>query len=264
MWPHASIARDSVVKTPAFDRIAREGVYFRRARRGRPHLHRLGAAILTGQWPWRLGGGINLYGPLDAKYDVYPDLLERAGYAVGLTGKGWGPGDFKPGGRSRNPAGPQFKSFDAFLESRPKDKPFCFFHGSRYPHRAYRRDEYKNAGLDPAKVKVPPYLPDNDTIRRDICDYYTNVQAFDTEVLQLMAALEKTGQSDNTLLVMSGDNGWPFPRCKATLYDTGTHQPLAIRWPALQNPAGPSTTSPASPTSPPHSSKPPASPCPRR
>jgi uncharacterized sulfatase len=42
--------------------------------------------------------------------------------------------------------------------------------------------------------------------------------------------LEKTGEFDNTLIVMTGDNGWPFPRCKATCYDSGTHQPLAIRW----------------------------------
>src|SRR5262245_62985875 len=31
---------------------------------------------------------------------------------------------------------------------------------------------------------------------------------------------------------MTGDNGWPFPRCKANLYDGGTRQPLAVRWPA--------------------------------
>ena len=35
---------------------------------------------------------------------------------------------------------------------------------------------------------------------------------------------------------MSGDNGLPFPRCKATLYDTGTHVPLAIRWGAAVKP----------------------------
>jgi arylsulfatase A-like enzyme len=35
---------------------------------------------------------------------------------------------------------------------------------------------------------------------------------------------------------MSGDNGWPFPRCKANLYDGGTRQPLAVRWPAKVKP----------------------------
>lgn len=80
----------------------------------------------------------------------------------------------------------------------------------------------------PAKVIVPPYLPDNDTVRGDICDHYLAAQLFDREAGEVLAALEKTGELDNTLIVMTGDNGWPFPRCKATCYDTGTHQPLAV------------------------------------
>ena len=47
---------------------------------------------------------------------------------------------------------------------------------------------------------------------------------------RILALLEKSGELENTIVVMSGDNGMPFPRCKATLYDTGTHVPLAIRW----------------------------------
>ena len=46
----------------------------------------------------------------------------------------------------------------------------------------------------------------------------------------MLALLETSGELENTIVVMSGDNGLPFPRCKATLYDTGTHVPLAIRW----------------------------------
>jgi len=44
--------------------------------------------------------------------------------------------------------------------------------------------------------------------------------------------LEETGELDNTLVVISGDNGMPFPRCKSNLYDTGTNVPLAVCWPA--------------------------------
>jgi arylsulfatase A-like enzyme len=84
--------------------------------------------------------------------------------------------------------------------------------------------------LDPAKVIVPPYLPDNDTVREDICDYLAASQEFDRQAGAIIAALERTGELDDTLIVMSGDNGWPLPRCKATLYDSGTHQPLAVRW----------------------------------
>jgi len=102
--------------------------------------------------------------------------------------------------------------------------------GSHFPHRPYPRGSGAKNGIDPAKVVVPPYLPDNDTVRGDICDYFLAAQTFDRQCGELLAALEKTGELDNTLIVISGDNGWPFPRCKATCYDTGTHQPLAVRW----------------------------------
>jgi uncharacterized sulfatase len=88
-------------------------------------------------------------------------------------------------------------------------------------------------GLDSSKVRVPPYLPDNAVTRSDICDYYYETQQFDSQCAAILSALEKTGELDNTLVVISGDNGWPFPRSKTTCYDSGTHQPLAIRWGAL-------------------------------
>ena len=37
--------------------------------------------------------------------------------------------------------------------------------------------------------------------------------------------------NNHTRVVITSDNGRPFPRGKATLYDAGTHVPLAIRWP---------------------------------
>jgi len=81
-------------------------------------------------------------------------------------------------------------------------------------------------------VHVPPCFPDSEEVRTDICDYYWEVQRFDTEVGELLKILEADGELDNTLVVIAGDNGLPFPRCKSNLYDTGTHVPLAVRWPA--------------------------------
>ena len=119
---------------------------------------------------------------------------------------------------------------------RPKEKPFCYWFGSHQPHRNYPRDCGVKHGLDPAKVVVPPYLPDSDVVRRDICDYYYQSEEFDRQPGECLAAVEKIGEMDNTLIVISGDNGWPFARSKATLYDTGTHQPLAICWPGYIQP----------------------------
>jgi N-sulfoglucosamine sulfohydrolase len=218
-----------VVKTPTFDRLAKEGVLFRNAYSAAPSCSCSRAAILTGKWPWLLEEGSILRGYLPAKFDVYPDLLEKSGYAVGFSGKGYAPGSL--GDRKRNPAGPKFKNFSGFLAQRPKGAPFCFWMGSHHPHRPYARGIGIKNGMDPSKVVVPPYLPDSPEVRSDICDYYYNVQIYDQkEAAQAIAALEQTGELENTIIVMSGDNGWPFPRSKASLYVTGGHQTLAIRW----------------------------------
>ena len=231
-WPFASIAGDPVIKTPVFDRVAQNGVLFTNAFVSAPSCTPSRAAMLTGQWHWRLGEGANLGGTLPSRFPVYPDLLESAGYHVGFTRKGWAPGDEAPGGRKRNPAGPRYQDFAAFLAARPKGAPFCFWFGSVDPHRPYERDSGAAAGIRWQDVRLPPYLPDHEIVRRDMADYFFEAQRFDRETGELLATIEKAGELENTLVVMSGDNGWPFPRGKATIYDAGTHVPLAMAWPA--------------------------------
>lgn len=46
----------------------------------------------------------------------------------------------------------------------------------------------------------------------------------------MLETLEAHGELDNTLIVVTSDNGMPFPRAKATAYNYGVHMPLAIRW----------------------------------
>ncbi|HEW79433.1 MAG TPA: heparan N-sulfatase [Phycisphaerales bacterium] len=229
-WPHASIAGDSVIRTPTFDRVAHEGVLFKNAFVTTPSCTPSRASILTGQWHWRLEEGVNLHSPLPAKFEVYPDILERAGYHVGFAHKGWGPGDYKAGGRKRNPAGQEYVNFGQFLKARPADKPFCFWFGGYDPHRPYKKLAGVNSGMRIQDVTVPSCLPDSEQVRADICDYYWEVQRFDSKVGQMLKVLEENGELDNTLVVISSDNGMPFPRCKANLYDLGTHMPLAVRW----------------------------------
>ena len=118
-FPHAGVYGDRTVSTPNFDRIARQGARFTHAFAAAPSCTPSRAALLTGQAVHRLEEGGNLHGFLPQSYAVYPDLLERAGYAVGYAGKGWGPGRFEHGGRTRNPAGPGFESLEAFLRQRP-------------------------------------------------------------------------------------------------------------------------------------------------
>jgi len=231
-WPHTGAYGDKVVKTPNFDRLASEGVLFSRAYVCAPSCTPSRGGILTGQMPHRLEEGGNLWSRLDKKFVCYPDVLEAAGYRVGYTRKGWGPGTIQGTGRKRNPAGERFRDFNQFLQEQPKDKPFCFWYGSHEPHRGYRLGSGKASGMDLDAIEVPPFLPDHPSVRSDIADYYFEVQMFDRQVGGLLKALDSAGLAENTIVVMTSDNGMPFPRAKANLYDYGTHMPLVIRWPA--------------------------------
>ncbi len=231
-FPHAGAYGDRVVKTPTFDRIAREGVLFRNAFAAAPSCTPSRASLLTGRPVHQLEEGGNLWGFLPSHFAVYPDLLESAGYTVGFTRKGWGPGDFKAGGRTRNPAGNPFATFAEFYKQAPKNKPFYFWFGSQDPHRPYEEAAGARSGMKAADVHVPAFLPDTAVTRGDILDYYFEVERVDREAGEILALLENAGQLENTLVVFTSDNGMPFPRAKANLYDGGTRVPLAVRFPS--------------------------------
>jgi arylsulfatase A-like enzyme len=236
-WPHASIAGEPELKTPVFDRVASEGLLFNNAFASAPSCTASRAALLTGQYHWRLEEGANLHSILKIKFPVYTELLADKGFHVGFTRKGWAPGKENLGGRTQNPAGKRYTGFDEFMSARTAGQPFCFWFGSIDPHRAYDRDAGIRARKDPAKVRLPRELPDNDVTRRDMLDYFTEIERFDREVGEILEKLRKSGELDQTLVVITADNGRPFPRGKATVYDAGTHIPLAIRWPGgIKNP----------------------------
>jgi len=229
-WPHAGAYGDPVVKTPTFDRLAREGVLFEHAFVAAPSCTPCRNALMTGQWHWRLGQGANLWSTLHPKHPVFPLLLEDAGYAVGHWRKAWGPGNWKALGRTRHPAGPQFKGLADFLKQRPEGKPFCFWLGTSDPHRPYKWQSGAKSGIDITKIRLPADLPDAEAVRHDVADYYFEVQRWDGDVGKAVRLLEEAGELENTIVVMSGDNGFPFPRHKCNLYDSGVRMPLAIRW----------------------------------
>ncbi|MFT7631693.1 MAG: N-sulfoglucosamine sulfohydrolase, partial [Mariniblastus sp.] len=232
-WPHAGAYGDPVVKTPAFDRIAKEGVLFENAFISAPSCTPSRNAILTGQFHWRLGGGGNLHSILDTRHPTYPHLLADAGYFTGHWRKSWGPGKvdnwLKTSGG--HPAGKQFKGFDQFLEAWPRKQPFCFWLGASDPHRGYELNSGRESGMDLSKIELFEHFPDSETIRSDVADYYFEVQRFDSDVERAIAKLESLDLLDNTIVVMTGDHGMPFPRCKSNLYDSGSRVPMAVRWP---------------------------------
>ena len=82
-WEHFGCYGDPAVKTPGTDKLAEEGVLFTNAYCAAPSCSPSRAAILTGQDIYRLEEGGLLWGHLEKKFKVLPDLLKEAGYLTG-------------------------------------------------------------------------------------------------------------------------------------------------------------------------------------
>jgi N-sulfoglucosamine sulfohydrolase len=223
-WPHAGAYGDRVVRTPVFDRLAREGVLFERAFASSPSCTPSRGAIITGQHFFRLGEAANLWSRWpEGRHPEYPRLLAAAGYHTGSYRKGWGPGEGQP-------AGKRYPSLAAFFEARPEGAPFCLWFGSSDPHRPYEAGAGAARGMKLEDVHLFGHLPDAPEVRSDVADYYFEVERFDRELGELLALLERRGELEDTLVIATGDHGMPFPRAKANVYDAGARVPLAVRW----------------------------------
>ena len=239
------------VKTPAFDHVAREGLLFTKAYTPNAKCAPSRASILTGRNPWQNEAAANHNFFFPEKFTTFVEALANNGYEVGYTGKGWGPGD--PGeinGKPRQLTGPAFNNkemdapttaispkdytanFEVFLDQKPQDKPFLFWYGGHEPHRAYEygsgvaRGNKKLSDID----TVPAFWIDNVQVRNDMLDYAYEVEYFDHHLGRMLEVLEKRDELRNTIIVVTSDNGMPFPRIKGHVYEQSNHLPLAVMW----------------------------------
>ena len=260
------------VQTPNFDRVAREGVLFRKAFVSAPSCTPCRSAILSGQHFWRTGRASILRGAIwDYSNPSYALLLGEAGYHLGETYKVWGPGTpsdapYGAGKYAYEKAGSRFNkfsthvtamvaqgqpleaaknaiydevrgNFNAFLAARKPGQPFCYWFGPTTTHRKWMKGSGKKLwGIEPDSLqgKMPAYLPDVPELREDFADYLGEAQAVDAALGVLLARLAEIGELDNTLIVVSGDHGAPgFGHGKCNLYDFGASVSLAIRGPGV-------------------------------
>lgn len=250
-FPHMGAYGTKWVSTPAFDYVAKEGLLFMNAYTPNAKCAPSRAAILTGRNSWQLEEAANHSPDFPAKFTTFMEQLISSGYHGGHTAKGWAPGN--PGevnGKRRELTGPAFnkykteapttqingndyaKNFADFLDQKEGEKPFVFWYGSTEPHRAY---EYQS-GLSKGNKKledidaVPPFWPDTDTVRTDMLDYAYEIEYFDQHLQRMIDELERRGELANTIIVVTADNGMPFPRIKGQEYEYSNHLPLAIMW----------------------------------
>lgn len=247
---HFGIYGHSFVKTPNIDRVAHEGVMFDNAFTSNPKCAPSRATMLTGRYTWQLEAACNHFAYFPNEYALLPDILDDNGYYTGYTGKGWAPGDYKESGLKRNPAGNAYSdvtleppegscitscdyagNFKRFLSEKPADKPFYFWYGCMEPHRHYSFGEGLRGGKKMSEItEVPPYWPDCDETRIDMLDYAYEIEWFDMHLGRMLKTLEEMGELDNTLVVVTSDNGCPFPRVKGQMYETDFHMPMVAMW----------------------------------
>lgn len=241
------------LKTPAFDYVANHGVLFTNAYTPNAKCAPSRASIITGRNSWQLEAAANHVAYFPSKFKTYLEALAQHGYYVGYTGKPWAPGN--PGmvnGKPRELVGRPFQkikdvpptkyisndnyaaNFKQFLDSKPKGEPFSFWYGGHEPHRGFAWDSGpKLGGLKPdsiLKSQIPPFFPDNDTVRTDLTDYAFEVEYFDKHLQRMLNLLRQRGMLDNTIVVVTSDNGPSFPRIKGQEYKISNHLPLAIMW----------------------------------
>ncbi|RAJ12340.1 sulfatase family protein [Arenibacter echinorum] len=250
-YEHMGIYGCDWIKTPNFDRIANEGLLFSRAYTPNAKCAPSRSIILTGRNSWQLEEAANHWAYFPTKFKTYAEVLEDNGYHVGYTDKGWAPGIAKwENGEERflvgkpynekrtDPPGDHISTndyaanFSDFLSANKESSPFCFWFGSREPHRAYDKGiGIERGGKKLEEIdKVYSFWPDNETVRGDLLDYAYEIEYFDNQLGKMLKTLEDREELDNTVIVVTSDNGMPFPRVKGQDYELSNHLPLAIMW----------------------------------
>lgn len=243
MSPRLGAYGDAVARTPVLDRLARESVRYARAFATAPVCAPSRAAIITGMHQAAIGAQHmrtsedrvpELPGPYQAVPPFYvkafPEYLRAAGYYTSNRAKTdyqfgvpftiWD--DLGRGAHWRNRADKNQPFFAVFnLEVTHESQSF--------PSSPARKG--KPLVTNPASITMPPYYPDTPAVREELARMYDNIADMDRQAGEILAQLEEDGLADETIVFYWSDHGDGVPRAKRSLYDSGLHAPLMIRWP---------------------------------
>jgi arylsulfatase A-like enzyme len=260
-YPYLGCYGCADVRTPTLDRLAGEGMRLDNMYVSCPQCVPSRAALMTGMSPVAVRM-VRFTSPLPPDVPALPDLLrDQGGYFTGLGGRNYhldGPPatgqraavttaevlakhklrTFKdrvnyaaPGGM-----GNHAKILEGFLDAAPQGKPWFFWLGFSDPHHVWDEDASPLGKPDPAKLTLPPHLPDLPGVRDDLARYLGEIERLDRQVQGVLELLAARGLAESTLIVFMGDNGMAMPHGKGYLYDPGIHVPLIVRWPGVVKP----------------------------
>jgi N-sulfoglucosamine sulfohydrolase len=247
-----------VIKTPNIDALAADGTLFKNAYCTTASCSPSRSVILTGLYSHATGQyglehGYNHFRSFENLKSL-PVLLGEAGYRTARIGKFHVgpehvyhfdqalPGDPRSSVELAN-------NCREFIEA-DSGKPFFLYFCMSDPHRGgiarwapnqpgsfgNKPPGEKFPGIepvhyDPAKVVVPPFLPDTPTCRAELAQYYESISRADAGLGRLIEILKKAGKYDDTLIVFISDNGIPFPGAKTGVYEPGLRLPCIVRDP---------------------------------
>ena len=250
---------DMAAVTPNIDRLASDGTLFRHAFATTASCSASRSVILTGLHNHRNGhyGHLHSYHKFSSFpwVKTLPVMLAKAGYRTARVGKHHnGPEEvyffeekIKGNGRSTVEMANNCESFIT-AES---EKPFFLYYATSDPHRGggtatelpHKPNRFgnkpnkgaypgvKEVFYDPAKVTIPPFLPDTPETRAELSQYYQSTSRVDQGLGRLVEILKKTGKWENTLILFTSDHGMAFAGGKTTVYEGGLRVPFVVRNP---------------------------------
>jgi N-sulfoglucosamine sulfohydrolase len=239
--PRLACYGDSTVATPHLDRLAREGVVYDRVFTTAGVCAPSRNAIITGNYQIRTGGhnmrtlfdtnpaktGLpkEYYAVPPANVRCFPEYLRQVGYYA--TNNDKTDYQFIAPPTVWDESGPK-----ATWRNRAPGQPFFAVVNLTHTHESQVWARKNNPlRVDPAKVKLPPYYPDNAVVRQDVARFYSNIGEMDDEVGQILQQLETDGLLDNTIIFFWTDHGDGLPFYKREVYHRGLHVPLIVRYP---------------------------------
>jgi N-sulfoglucosamine sulfohydrolase len=246
--------------TPTLDRLAREGMAFRRAYVAAAVCQPSRSAIMTGLWPHR--NGAEGFEPITTDSPLITEILKDAGYLAGILGKvehlqpierfGW---DLARGmhdlGMGRDPQAYEKEAASFFKRAASQDRPWFLMANAHDPHRPFHgslEEQVKfsdaeqatypapSKAFGPTDEPVPGFLPALPAVQEEYAQYLASSRRADDVFAGVLRALEEAGQKDQTLILFLSDNGMAFPFAKANCYLRSTLTPLIIRWPGVTVP----------------------------
>jgi arylsulfatase A-like enzyme len=215
-------------QTPNIDHLAAEGFQYMHAYASAPVCAPSRSTWITGINALSMGTH-----PMRSRYQIphdqiayFPDLLKSNGYTVGNCRKT----DYNIGGRDDNDCWDNTGQVD--WQVLKQNQPFFQVINFSASHESRAFGEVGNTDHDPTLTTLRAYHPDLPAIRQNYAHYHDAVAKMDAEIGAALQALEKSGMSQDTIVIYNSDHGGVLPRSKRFLFSSGLHCPLIVRIPA--------------------------------